>query len=129
MSSYLTLADIASKLHSLEDIEKSLQKLIAEIQAAKKIGETWLQTRDESTYTEIKEFLVGRTSEILQTCFSVGSQSINQSSETTTLQTVEDGESATVSAYEGKVDISENVSVMYILNCGTRTGLSAGGLD
>ncbi|KAI8750720.1 reticulocyte-binding protein 2 a isoform X3 [Biomphalaria glabrata] len=73
MRTYQEVSDTVEQLKHLDEINEFLHNVFDEISLIKKKGELWIEENETSTFTEMKEYITGKTSEILQHTISVAS--------------------------------------------------------
>ncbi|XP_055898324.1 putative autophagy-related protein 11 isoform X2 [Biomphalaria glabrata] len=82
MRTYQEVSHIVVQLLSLDEINEFLHNVFDEISLVKQKGVLWVEEKETSTFTELKEYITDKTSEILQRCISVASTLIEKLDDT-----------------------------------------------
>ncbi|XP_055897628.1 uncharacterized protein LOC129928240 isoform X2 [Biomphalaria glabrata] len=78
MKCYLEVADIVLKVQKIEQIKELLQKVLEDIDSTKNKCTLWIEEKENLSYTEIKEYIRDKFSEILRNYFTTAGITIGQ---------------------------------------------------
>ncbi|KAI8750721.1 STE20 serine/threonine-protein kinase isoform X2 [Biomphalaria glabrata] len=94
MRPYLEFIDIVLQLQHLEDIKELCQNVLVDIDSLQKRGHLWIEDKETSTYTDLKQYIKDKSSEMLQNCLSMIHSKFDQFTEANPLLQEVDHESA-----------------------------------
>ncbi|KAK0048722.1 reticulocyte-binding protein 2 a-like isoform X3, partial [Biomphalaria pfeifferi] len=94
MRPYLEFIDIVLQLQHLEGIKELCLNVLVDIDSIQKRGHLWIEEKETSTYTDLKQYIKDKSSEMLQNCLSMIHSKFDQFAETNPLLQEVDQESA-----------------------------------
>ncbi|KAI8776249.1 GTPase IMAP family member 8, partial [Biomphalaria glabrata] len=90
------LANVATKLETLEDLVQNLQDIIADITNVIKKCSAWVDETEKTTYQDIQEMLVSKTCQYIQQLFQIACERNN----TLSVSAITDEQMRTISQME-----------------------------